>query len=250
MVLWLSSIEPNDVRGHLNLGNIFLKINNTKEAEVSYRRATNLFEELTKTSSQISSLHLTALLRLSELISRDPKKTKEAFLLHERILTLKSDFSPAFESLTKVMRASNQRIEATVMLAKALEYESSDPDILYNVSHLSIKSPKSNPLTLTFDKRDEHFLHLFSFDDTLVHKIIFPKTTLSYRWEAERNSIVDWIVEFGYYDSYEEFRKKFFPDLEWIWFPLNMISISNGIEISWNQSIINSKTDLLTYSWV
>jgi len=128
------SIEPDDVRGHLNLGNLLVKINKSDEAEKSYRRATNLLEESAKSSDQISAMHLTALLRLAELISKDPQKAKEAFQLHERILTLKSDFRPAFENWSKVMRASNRHQEAAVMLAKALEYESSDPDVLYNVS--------------------------------------------------------------------------------------------------------------------
>lgn len=126
------------MRGHINLGNILVKINNSKEAEISYRRATNLVEESAKNSDQISAIHLTALLRLSELISKDPKKAKEAHLLHQRVLSLKSDFKPAYETWTKVLSASNRRIETAVMLAKALEYESSDPDILYNVSALEL----------------------------------------------------------------------------------------------------------------
>lgn len=140
-----SRVEPDDVRAHINLGNIFLKINDSKEAEISYRKATNIVEKLTKNSDQISAIHLTALLRLSELISRDPMKAQEAHLLHQRVLSLRSDFKPALETWTKVVSASNRRIETAVMLAKALEYESSDPDILYNVSHCLIASVQGCP---------------------------------------------------------------------------------------------------------
>ena len=128
------SIEIQDVRSHLNLGNVYVRMNKTEEAENSYRKATKLMEEATKSSDQISPLHLTASLRLAELLSKDPQKVKEADQLHERILILKNDYLPAFESWSKVMLSWNRHREAAVMLAKALEYEPSDPDVLYNVS--------------------------------------------------------------------------------------------------------------------
>lgn len=134
----LYRIEPEDIRGHLNLGNVLLRINKSEEAEISYRRAATLMEEASRSSGQVSPLHLTALLRLAELLSKDPQKTKEADLLHERILTLKSDYRPAYESWSRVMRSSNRHQEAAVMLARALEYEPSDPDLLYNVSSIKL----------------------------------------------------------------------------------------------------------------
>ncbi len=155
------------MRGHLNLGNILVKINKSEEAEKSYRRATILLEESAKISDQISPLHITALLRLAELISKDPQKAKEAFQIHERILTLKSDYRPAFESWTQVMRASNRNQEAAVMLAKALEYESSDPDVLYNVSHFNRLTFKSSPFHLFLFS---NFSHLPSFQFLLWFK--------------------------------------------------------------------------------
>ncbi|CAG2160236.1 unnamed protein product [Oppiella nova] len=128
-------IEPSDVRGHLNLGNILLKTNNSKEAEMAYRTATHLLEESANTYHQISSMHLTALFRLSQLISRDPHRTQEAFLSRRQVLALKSDFKPMFESWTQELRSSaNGGIEAAVMLAEALQYESTEPDVLYNLA--------------------------------------------------------------------------------------------------------------------
>ena len=128
------------MRGHLNLGNILLKTNNSKEAEMAYRTATHLLEESANTYHQISSMHLTALFRLSQLISRDPHRTQEAFLSRRQVLALKSDFKPMFESWTKELRSSaNGGIEAAVMLAEALQYESTEPDVLYNVSNHRIR---------------------------------------------------------------------------------------------------------------
>ena len=144
---------------------------------MSYRRATNIVEESTKNSDQISAIHLTALLRLSELISRDPKKAQEAHRLHQRVLSLKSDFKPAFETWTKVLSASNRRVETAVMLAKALEYESSDPDILYNVSFHSMYSSMIN-----FNKSMTNKLITL----IIVHVVSFV-SALVYLFEAKHN---------------------------------------------------------------
>ncbi|XP_054159017.1 protein O-mannosyl-transferase Tmtc3-like [Oppia nitens] len=149
-------IEPLDVRGHLNLGNILLKINNSREAESSYRTASALLEESAKSYHQISSMHLTALFRLSQLISsREQHKNKDQRLESADSLILNNDFKPAFESWSQSVmhsRVANRRIEAAVMLANALHYENSDPDILYNLGIVVNESGSPEDALELFDK--------------------------------------------------------------------------------------------------
>jgi len=103
---------------------------------VEISRSSSHHDHLYSTSTTtVSQLHLTALLRLAELISKDPLKRREAESLHERILSLKSDYGVVYESYGNMMRSMNRHEEAAVMLAKALEYHPQDPDALYNVSH-------------------------------------------------------------------------------------------------------------------
>lgn len=89
-------IEPDYVRGHLNLANTLASLNATDEAEAHYRQAVKIGEADLAIRAKVDPLYLTALLRLATLLSVDPSRLQEAEVVFNRLLKIRSflDGSP------------------------------------------------------------------------------------------------------------------------------------------------------------
>ena len=70
-------VDPEHLRSYLNLGNLYMRIENYTAAEILYRQACQLVEDDFVQRGRVSRLQVTALVRYSELLSRDPSKSSE-----------------------------------------------------------------------------------------------------------------------------------------------------------------------------
>ncbi|RWS30448.1 transmembrane and TPR repeat-containing protein-like protein [Leptotrombidium deliense] len=114
-----------DIRGFLNLGNLYSKINEFEKAEIVYRKGKCVVEKDAFRNRRITALHITLLLRLSQLLSKDASKAEQRKKVHEQALLLSALSSP------HLTRANHQN---AFQLNNKFNEDILDADDLYNLA--------------------------------------------------------------------------------------------------------------------
>lgn len=140
------NIEPKDIRSHLNLANLHLKMNKSEHAEAIYRNAIKQIEDEFANSgtarqhnqpiqqgnkSGVSPLYFTALIRLAELIGNDANKTEDLKLINQKLRTFNTNIANHSKQTGNGRTSCEGNCKLEFDYASAMELNN-----LYNVSSM------------------------------------------------------------------------------------------------------------------
>lgn len=131
------SVQEDDVGAHINVGRTYNHLKMFKEAEEAYLRAKSLLPKAKPGESyqaRIAPNHLNVFLNLANLISKNSTRLEEADLLYRQAISMRSDYTQAYINRGDILIKLNRTKEAQEVYERALLYDSTNPDIYYNVS--------------------------------------------------------------------------------------------------------------------
>lgn len=133
-------VQHDDVGAHINVGRTYNHLKMFKEAEEAYLKAKSLLPKAKPGESyqaRIAPNHLNVFLNLANLISKNVTRLEEADLLYRQAISMRADYTQAYINRGDILIKLNRTKEAQEVYERALLYDSSNPDIYYNVSLLS-----------------------------------------------------------------------------------------------------------------
>lgn len=135
-------VQEDDVGAHINVGRTYNHLKMFKEAEEAYLRAKSLLPKAKPGESyqaRIAPNHLNVFLNLANLISKNHTRLEEADMLYRQAISMRADYTQAYINRGDILIKLNRTKEAQEVYERALLYDSTNPDIYYNVSvHLCI----------------------------------------------------------------------------------------------------------------
>ncbi|XP_023224570.1 transmembrane and TPR repeat-containing protein CG4050-like [Centruroides sculpturatus] len=146
---------PEDVTAYLNLGNVYTKLKRYQEAEKAYQHAKSLLPQHKEGNGlplRVTRHHLKALVHLAGLISQNSSRIEEADKMYAQVTNMRSDYTEAYVSWSDLMLKQNRTREAEVFIQKAMEEDSEDPNMLYNLGIILSKQGKHDPALQRFDR--------------------------------------------------------------------------------------------------
>lgn len=84
--------------------------------------------------ARIAPNHLNVFLNLANLIAKNETRLEEADFLYRQAISMRSDYTQAYINRGDVLLKLNRTKEAQQVYEKALFFDSTNPDIYYNVS--------------------------------------------------------------------------------------------------------------------
>lgn len=130
-------VQEDDVGAHINVGRTYNHLKLFKEAEDAYLRAKSLLPKAKPGESyqaRIAPNHLNVFLNLANLISKNHTRLEEADMLYRQAISMRSDYTQAYINRGDILIKLNRTMEAQEVYERALLYDSTNPDIYYNVS--------------------------------------------------------------------------------------------------------------------
>ncbi|GAB6030155.1 hypothetical protein CHUAL_005833 [Chamberlinius hualienensis] len=140
-----SSVQPDDVGAYINVGRAYNHLKRFHEAERSFLKAIGLLPKPKPGETyqaKVAPNHLSVILNLANLISRNESRLEEAELLYRQVISMRSDYTQAYINRGDVLIKMNRTKEAQEVYEKALEYDSYNPDIYYNLGIVLIEQGK------------------------------------------------------------------------------------------------------------
>ena len=141
------SVQEDDVGAHINVGRTYNHLKMFKEAEHAYLKAKSLLPKAKPGESyqaRIAPNHLNVFLNLANLISKNATRLEEADLLYRQAISMRSDYTQAYINRGDILIKLNRTKEAQEVYERALLYDSTNPDIYYNVSLILMEKGKFN----------------------------------------------------------------------------------------------------------
>lgn len=130
-------VQKDDIGGWINVGRTYNHLKKYKEAEDAYLTAKSLLPKAKPGESyqaRIAPNHLNVFLNLANLISKNVTRLEEADSLYRQAISMRSDYTQAYINRGDILIKLNRTKEAQEVYERALLYDSSNPDIYYNVS--------------------------------------------------------------------------------------------------------------------
>lgn len=130
-------VQKDDIGGWINVGRTYNHLKQYKEAENAYLIAKSLLPKAKPGESyqaRIAPNHLNVFLNLANLISKNATRLEEADSLYRQAISMRSDYTQAYINRGDILIKLNRTKEAQEVYERALLYDSSNPDIYYNVS--------------------------------------------------------------------------------------------------------------------
>lgn len=130
-------VQGDDVGAHINVGRTYNHLKLFKDAEDAYLRAKSLLPKAKPGESyqaRIAPNHLNVFLNLANLISKNHTRLEEADMLYRQAISMRSDYTQAYINRGDILIKLNRTKEAQEVYERALLYDSTNPDIYYNVS--------------------------------------------------------------------------------------------------------------------
>lgn len=84
--------------------------------------------------ARIAPNHLNVFLNLANLIAKNETRLEEADFLYRQAISMRADYTQAYINRGDVLLKLNRTKEAQQVYEKALFFDSTNPDIYYNVS--------------------------------------------------------------------------------------------------------------------
>lgn len=131
------SVQEDDIGAHINVGRTFNHLKMFKEAEEAYLQAKSLLPKAKPGESyqaRIAPNHLNVFLNLANLISKNHTRLEEADMLYRQAISMRADYTQAYINRGDILIKLNRTKEAQEVYERALLYDSTNPDIYYNVS--------------------------------------------------------------------------------------------------------------------
>lgn len=131
------NVQQDDVGAHINVGRTYNHLKMFKDAEDAYLRAKSLLPKAKPGESyqaRIAPNHLNVFLNLANLISKNHTRLEEADMLYRQAISMRSDYTQAYINRGDILIKLNRTKEAQEVYERALLYDSTNPDIYYNVS--------------------------------------------------------------------------------------------------------------------
>lgn len=131
------SVQADDVGAHINVGRTYNHLKMFKEAEEAYLKAKSLLPKAKPGESyqaRIAPNHLNVFLNLANLISKNQTRLEEADMLYRQAISMRADYTQAYINRGDILIKLNRTKEAQEVYERALLYDSTNPDIYYNVS--------------------------------------------------------------------------------------------------------------------
>ena len=133
------NVQPDDIGAHMNVGRTYVHLEKFTEAEGAFMRAKNLLPRPRRGEryqARIAPSHLNVFLNLANLISRNKSRLEEADDLYRQAISMRADYIQAYINRGDVLVRLNRTQEAMQVYEKALQFDSSNADIYYNVCEL------------------------------------------------------------------------------------------------------------------
>lgn len=130
-------VQPDDIGAHMNVGRTYNNLNKYDLAEKAFYKAKNLLPRPRpgeRYQARVAPSHLNVFLNLANLIARDKSRLEEADGLYRQAISMRADYTQAYINRGDVLIKMNRTQEAQEVYEKALQFDSSNPDIYYNVS--------------------------------------------------------------------------------------------------------------------
>lgn len=130
-------VQEDDVGAHINVGRTYNHLKMFKEAEEAYLKAKSLLPKAKPGESyqaRIAPNHLNVFLNLANLISKNHTRLEEADMLYRQAISMRADYTQAYINRGDILIKLNRTKEAQEVYERALLYDSTNPDIYYNVS--------------------------------------------------------------------------------------------------------------------
>lgn len=130
-------VQQDDVGAHINVGRTYNHLKMFKEAEDAYLKAKSLLPKAKPGESyqaRIAPNHLNVFLNLANLISKNHTRLEEADMLYRQAISMRADYTQAYINRGDILIKLNRTKEAQEVYERALLYDSTNPDIYYNVS--------------------------------------------------------------------------------------------------------------------
>ena len=135
-------VQSDDVGAHINVGRTYNHLKLFQKAEEAYLQAKSLLPKAKPGESyqaRIAPNHLNVLLNLANLISKNHTRLEEADMLYRQAISMRSDYTQAYINRGDILIKLNRTKDAQEVYERALLYDSTNPDIYYNVSTIQIK---------------------------------------------------------------------------------------------------------------
>lgn len=130
-------VQPDDVGAHINVGRTYNHLKQFQQAEEAFLRAKSLLPKAKPGETyqaRIAPNHLHVFLNLANLISKNHTRLEEADLLYRQAISMRSDYTQAYINRGDILIKLNRTKDAQEVYERALLYDSTNPDIYYNVS--------------------------------------------------------------------------------------------------------------------
>lgn len=130
-------VQPDDVGAHINVGRTYNHLKEFGKAEEAFLRAKSLLPKAKPGETyqaRIAPNHLNVFLNLANLISKNHTRLEEADLLYRQAISMRSDYTQAYINRGDILIKLNRTKDAQEVYERALLYDSTNPDIYYNVS--------------------------------------------------------------------------------------------------------------------
>lgn len=151
-------VQKDDIGGWINVGRTYNHLKEYKQAEDAYLTAKSLLPKAKPGESyqaRIAPNHLNVFLNLANLISKNVTRLEEADSLYRQAISMRSDYTQAYINRGDILIKLNRTKEAQEVYERALLYDSTNPDIYYNVSQkftTATQSFFSSEILLSFKK--------------------------------------------------------------------------------------------------
>ncbi|XP_037088175.1 LOW QUALITY PROTEIN: protein O-mannosyl-transferase Tmtc3-like [Pollicipes pollicipes] len=152
-------VQNDDIGAHINVGRTYNSLKMYEEAEQSYLKAMSLLPRAKPGEvyhARVPPNHLSVLLNLANLISRDPARLEEADALYRQAISMRADYTRAYINRGDVLIKLNRTKEAQRTYETALFYDSNNPDIYYNLGIVYLEQGRQAQALAYLDKALEY----------------------------------------------------------------------------------------------
>ncbi|XP_051787402.1 LOW QUALITY PROTEIN: protein O-mannosyl-transferase TMTC3 [Erpetoichthys calabaricus] len=167
--LQATRVQPDDIGAHMNVGRTYKNLNHTKEAEDAYMVAKSLMPQVIpgkKYATRVAPNHLNVYINLANLIRANESRLEEADQLYRQAISMRPDFKQAYISRGELLLKMNKPNEARDAYLRALELDSANADLWYNLAIVNIEMKEPSEALKNFNQALElnpkHKLALFN----------------------------------------------------------------------------------------
>ena len=154
-----TSVQPEDIGGHINVGRALNQLERFEEAEAAYLKAKSLLPRAKQGETyeaRVAPNHLNVFLNLATLISKNGSRLEEADSLYRQAISMRSDYTQAYINRGDILVKMNRTEEARAVYETALSFEADNADLLYNMGVVLVNQKKVDQALSYLDRALEH----------------------------------------------------------------------------------------------